>query len=234
MRYLLFHRIRDTTHRKDRKLSPIEVARLIQKAIESGATRKTCADRLQIGTTQVSAFLDLLKLTPEVQDLADWSGASTSGIPFSSLALLAALKEPSEQVRAARAILANRLSWKEVVQLIQVKNRSGKPIDESLGAVLKLRPKVETRHIFVGSITDDGVRLTLSHLTQAERDKFLKRALRKILGAREGYAGRLGTNKFTLVGPEEPAQLVDLTPDAFEAVLNEALREETRGNVLSN
>ncbi|MEK7994342.1 MAG: hypothetical protein AAB403_11115 [Planctomycetota bacterium] len=230
---LLLRSVR-THRRKARKLSPVEVARLIQKAIDSGATRKECADGLQIGTTQVSAFLDLLKLAPDVQDLADWGGTSASGIPFSSLGQLAGLKEASEQVRAARAILASRLSWKEVVQLVQLKKRSAKSIEESVDAVLKLRPEVERRHLFVGSITDDGVRLTLSRLTQGERDEFLGRALRKVLGAREGCLGRLGTQRFTLVGPEEPARMVDLSPDAFEAALNEALREETRRNALSD
>jgi hypothetical protein len=222
------------THRKDRKLSPIEVARLIQKAVSSGASRKECAGRLQIRTTQIAAFLDLLKLALDVQDLADWGGSSASGIPFSSLAQLAGLKEASEQIRAARAILANRLSWKEVVQLVQLKNRSNKSIEEAIEAILKLRPQVEKRHIFVGSIIHDAVRSVLSRLTQAERDKSLGRVLPKILGEREGYVGRLGTNNFTLVGPEEPARLVDLTPDAFETALNEALREEIGRDALSD
>jgi hypothetical protein len=222
------------THRKERKLRPLEVARLVQKAVDGGTTRKECSDGLQTAATQISRFLNLLKLPPNVQGLAIWGTSSASGIPFSSLAQLAGLKEASEQVRAARAILANRLSWKEVVQLVQLKNRSNKSIEEAIEAILKLRPQVERRHIFVGSIIYDAVRSALSSLTQAERDKSLGRVLPKILGEREGYVGRLGTNSFTLVGPEEPARLVDLSPDAFETALNEALREEIGRDALSD
>jgi len=221
-------------HRKTRKLSPAEVGRLIQKAIESGSTRKECADRLQIGATQVSVFLDLLKLSPEIQHLADWAGGSGSTVAFSSLAQLAGLKEQFDQPRAAEAILTHRLTWKEVVQLLQLKKRSGNTIDQCIDAVLKLRPQIETRHIFVGSIVEGALRSTLSRLPQLQRERLFERALRKVLGAAEGFAGRLGVSKFTIVGPRQPAALLGLDADRFETAINEVVAEEARGDVLSD
>lgn len=215
------------THRKERKLSPLEVAQLLQSAMDNGATRKECAERLQIGTSQVSAFLSLLNVSPEIQHLADWSNLSPSTIPFSSLAQLASLAQPSDQVRAAEAILAHRLSWKEVVQLVQVKNRSSQPIEDCIKAVLRLRPEIETRHIFVGSIIFEQLKGELSRLPQSERDQLLERAMRKVFGTREGFVGRLGPERVTIVGPADPAQLMGLSPDALESRLNELMMEDT-------
>ncbi len=215
------------THRRGRRLSPLEVARLLHKLICAGATRQACAARFQIGLTQVSAFLNLLKLAPEVQDLADWGNTSVSMIPFSSLAQLVGLREGTDQIQAARAILTHRLTWKEVVQLVQLRNRSGDSIEECITTVLKLRPEVERRHIFVGSVASEQLRRALVGSLQHERDELLRRSLKKILGTQEGFAVRLGLDRFTIVGSRDPARVLNAPPDVFERSLNDALVEES-------
>ena len=77
------------THRGSRRLSPLEVARLIDKALNSGATRKDCTQALQVSSTQISTFLKLLTLAPEIQYLAGWRGSKNATIAFSTMAELA-------------------------------------------------------------------------------------------------------------------------------------------------
>src|ERR1043166_6570687 len=92
------------THRRDRALSPLEVAELLEKALGAGATRRQIRSVLQLGSTEVSTFLRLLELDPGIRHLAGWSGKAKSTIPFSSLAHLAGLSR-SDQTAAAEAIL---------------------------------------------------------------------------------------------------------------------------------
>ena len=79
------------THRNERILSPLEVAQLLSKAISAGTSRKECAEALQIGTTQVSTFLKLVRLTSEIQHLSDWRGTAGASIAFSTLTELGQL-----------------------------------------------------------------------------------------------------------------------------------------------
>lgn len=210
------------THRGERKLSPVEVAGLLNKAIEAGANRKECSQALDVGPTQMSTFLRLLRLAPEVQHLADWGEGSGSTIPFSSLAQLASLEARAQDV-AARAILGHRLTWKEVVQLVQVVGRSGKAIEQCIDDVVRLRPEVEIRHLFIGSLTSESLQTSLATVSQAERDSLLAEALRGILGMSEGLSGRLGTSNFTLTWDKNPAEVAGLSADAFEKAVGESV-----------
>ena len=117
------------THRKSRRLSPLEVARLLAKAVAAGATRHDCATALGLGMTQVRTFLKLLDLEAEVQHLADWKGTKNATIPFSTLAELARLA-PQDQMQAVDSVLRHGLFWKEVVQIVQIADRSDKAIGE--------------------------------------------------------------------------------------------------------
>ncbi len=212
------------THRVQRHLSPLEVSQHLKKAIDGGSTRKECAADLQLGTTQVSEFLRLMNLTPEIQYLADWGRLTESTISFSSLALLVSLL-PKDQIRAAEAILAHRLSWREVVQLVQIANRSRKAVGECIDAVVKLRPEIETRHLFIGSITSERLKMSLADLVQHGRDKLMEKALRKVLSPSVDVSGRLGVKNFTIVGSKNPAQILNMNADAFERAINDMLLE---------
>ena len=45
------------THRSERRLSPLEVACLLDRALSCGGSRKECSDVLGISLTQVGTFL---------------------------------------------------------------------------------------------------------------------------------------------------------------------------------
>ena len=63
-----------------------------------------------------------------------------------------------------------------------------------------MRPTIERRYVFIGSIIDQNAENVLIELTQAERDLILASGI-KLLDLR-GTTGRLGKKFFTLVGDE--------------------------------
>ena len=63
-----------------------------------------------------------------------------------------------------------------------------------------MRPKIERRYVFIGSVVDQTVVNALIDLTQTERDSILKSAIERL--DLRGATGRLGKRFFTLVGDE--------------------------------
>lgn len=210
------------THRGDRPLSPFEVAQLLNKTLAAGSTRKEAAEALGIGQTQVATFLKLRDLAPEIRHLADWGGSSNASIAFSSLAELSRLPRPA-QIETADAILRYGLTWKEVVQLVQIADRSAKSVAQCIEEVLQLRPQIETRHLFVGAITSESMRQHIEGCMQIERDKMLENALAALLGRKNLASGRLGAANFTVMSSQSLPQLLGIDPDELERAVNDAL-----------
>lgn len=214
------------THRNERPLSPMEVSRLLQKALRAGATRSDLRNELQVGATAVARFLRLQQLTPELQHIADWGGSSQSGIAFSALSEIAKLPGPDQPI-VGRAVLEHRLTWNEVVQVVQIAERSNLPIEDVIEKVLRRRPEIERRHVFIGAITDPKLSSRLATLSQAERDQLLRRSIARIAPGLEGHVqGKLGPQKFTIVGTVDPAAITNRSADEFEADLNRNLESE--------
>lgn len=211
------------THRKTRRLSPLEVARLLAKALETGVTRRDCAIELGLGQTQVGTFLKLLNLAVEIQHLADWKGTKNATIPFSTLAELARLA-PSDQIEAVSSVLRHGLTWKEVVQIVQIANRSTKTIGECITNVLNLRPTIVTRHLFFGAITSDCLMSDMKTIDQGERDRLFSRALNRLVGSSYSTQGRLGESKFTIMSDHDLPGLLGTDPDELEETINEILK----------
>ena len=210
------------THRGDRRLSPLEVARLLDKALGAGTSRRECAAALGVGTSQIGTFLKLLVLASDIQHFADWRGTKSASIPFSTLAELARLS-PQDQVPAARSVLRHNLTWKEVVQLAQIADRSGKGIEECIADVLKLRPQIETHYLFVGAIISDSLRHDLGTLSQRDRDRLIAQTFFRLTGPDYGVRGRLGAEEFTVLSQHDLPRLLNVEPDELEEIVNDAL-----------
>jgi hypothetical protein len=211
------------THQSKRRLSPVEVARLIAKSMASGMTRRRCAAVLGIGSTQVSVFLKLMDLADDIQHLADWRGTENAAVPFSTLAELARLNA-GDQVEAAAAVLRYSLTWKEVVQLVQIAKRSDNNIDECIANVVKLRPTVTTQYLFVGAITDKGLLCDLQGMAQTQLDQLLEQALATFTDPVIATKSRLGLREFTILSDHDLRILLDLDADELEQIVNESLR----------
>ena len=218
------------THRARRHLSPLEVARLLRKALDAGTTIVQCVEELAIGPTQIRAFLKLLDLTPEIQHLADWKGKKAATISFTSLAQLARLHH-TDQREVAEAILRHRMTSSEVIQLVQIMQRSGRSASDCIADALRLRPEVETRHLFVGSITSDTTKENVGTLHQGRRDYLIAQVLGEITNGDYEASGRLGPRDFVILSNHDLSTLLGLDPDELENLVNRGLE---RGLGLSN
>jgi len=212
------------THAAKRPYTPVEVGAEFMKAARAGATLEQCAQAVQLrGTSMVSRFVRLLKLHPDVQHLIGW-GQSGATISFTSAWRLTQLSA-ADQVSACNAILQHQLTSPEVEQLIQLRRRSGKSVAECTKAVLRMRPVVERRHIFIGAVTPSEVRTRLTKMLQSDRDKLLRKAVRQCFPKLREFASRLGSGRFTIVVGQQTASLLTEGRQNFEAAINTALQK---------
>lgn len=213
------------THRGNRRLSPIEVAEAMEAGINAGTSVQQLASALLLeDSTMITRFRRLLRLTSAIKHLVGWGGKSSLFVETASA--IARLQSQEEQEIVAKAVLEYRLSKKEVYQVVQIQERSGKPITECIEDVLRMRPQIEKRHILIGAIISPNVREVLIQMKQQERDQFLKNTL--ILHAPElpPWEGHLGIDRFTLVGSEDFSVTVQGLPGGFEEAVNLYLETE--------
>ena len=213
------------THKSDRPLSPCEVALLLEKSLSAGEPVAECASTLGIGTTTIRTFRSLLDIAPEVRHLAGWRGSKETTIPFSTLSELVRLSVP-DQREVVRAILQHQMNWKEIRQVVQIKIRSGSRVVDCITDVLQLRPKVETRYIFVGSVTSSEVMKTIDSYSQRKRDALMRRSLNVIFGNGYSVGARLGAMDFTILSDQDLGGLLGLGPDELEGLINQNLEQQ--------
>lgn len=187
------------THKKGRPLSPIEVGSLLRKARDAGVSLDDCAKAIQLdGTGHIGRFLRILDLPDDLRHLVDW-GVGEHFIGFTSAVELARLGNSRDQHVVADAILSEGLNSKEIRQVAQLRERSGRTIEVCIKEVLGMRPTIEKRYVFIGMVAEESI-TELAKLTQVARNSILASGIER-LGLR-GATGRLGPRFFTLVGDE--------------------------------
>ncbi|QBY54450.1 hypothetical protein [Cupriavidus oxalaticus] len=207
------------SHKAERRLSPAEVGLLIERALAAGKSSQELSNLLGIGVTQLKEFVKIAGLSPDVRDMAGWSGRKqgfANTIPFSSLAQLSGL-DSVDQRRAAEAILSHALTWKEIVQVMQLHRRAARDLDDCVREVVGMRTEVEIRYVLFGSIDDVMLRNRLAGLVQRDRDELLRSTLPD-LGSLSNLvsASRLGSSSFVLVGTADLAASEGTTPEEIE------------------
>lgn len=218
------------THKKGRPLSPIEVATLLHRACDAGHTLGECAREIRIHETGLARFLSILNLPEDIQHLVGW-GSGRDMIGFSCAAELVRVRGTDNQRVVANAVLANGLNGKEVRQVAQLLARSGRPVAACVEEVLGMRPRIERRYVFIGSIIDEDVQSALSECSQRERDAILAAGMEHI-GLIAG-SGRLGRRVFTVVGDERfEAAMKDVGKENIEARLRTYLSESVENGDL--
>lgn len=216
-------------HRKKRILTPVEVAEGIKVLRDNRMTTKNIRELLMLeNDSMILRFERLLELSPDIRYLIDW-GQSSSSIAFTSASEIAKLKDFEEQKLLADVIIKERLSKAEVVQIIQTKKRSKKPLSTCIDEAIKLRPQIDRKYVYLGAITDEDLLILLSQMTQLERDRLLERSFTDIIPQTVQWEGRLGTDRFTLVGPEDFADHIQKMTPSFEERINSLLRESMKG-----
>ncbi len=186
-------------HRKERLLSPVEVGALLQRACDAGSSLDECAKETWIDATGVRRFLRILDLPDDLRHVISW-GSPRDAVGFSCATELTRLPKADDQRTVAEAILANGLNSKEVRQVVQLRERSRRPVSECVKEVINMRQAIDRRYVFIGTILDRGAQRALAELPQRERDAMLAAGVEKI--GLKGASGRLGPKIFTLVGDE--------------------------------
>ncbi len=211
------------SHRDTRPLTPVEVGEAVQTAIAAGTSLQEVAEFLHLEDTSVlTKFVRLMRLSPSVRHLVDW-GRSDSTIGFTAASEVARLADLDAQLELCQAGLKHRLGSAEMKQILQLHNRSRRPLSECIEEILRLRPKVEQLHVLIGVVTEPKVRDHLTRCPQAERDKLLHSAVKTAYPVIGRFGGRLGTDRFTVTG--DKAVSAELTKEGrdFEAKINTAL-----------
>ena len=211
------------THRARRLLSPVEVANLFAKILAGGGSLDDCADAARLeGTTIVTRFMRLLKLPRAVRHLVDW-GSRPGTIGFSAGSELARLDDEADEEVVGRSILVHRLSGSEVRQVVQLRRRSERSIDECVKEVVETRVRIERRYVYIGAVTIPALRAVLQMMTQGQRDELLVSAIKRVLTAKDIAVSRLGPEQFTLVGGEDFGSAMSQMKDVLEQKVNSAL-----------
>lgn len=213
------------THKKGRPLSPIEVGLILRSARDAGFSLRDCATAVNLkGTGHIGRFLRVLNLPHDLQHLVDW-GTGKDFIGFSAAVELERLPDANAQRAVARSILSDGLNSKEVRQVGQLRMRSGRTIDACIKEILGMRPMVERRYVFIGSVVDQNVLSALTKISQGKRNSILESGI-QLLGLR-GATGRLGKRFFTLVGDERfNASMKKIGKERIEARLRTEISEK--------
>ena len=216
------------THKSTRPLSPVEVGKYVQRALDAGETRATVAEKLLLDdTTVIGRFVRLPSLPPQVQQLVGW-GADPATVSFTSASDVARLKSASAKIVLAKAALENQLNKSEILEVVQISERSNRSIESCIEAVLNQRPIVERRHVIIGELQSDSLNETLKHMSESQRNNLLLSALARyglntsILGA------KLGDGYFLFVGDDAFHTVITSLPGGFEESITEYLMRELR------
>lgn len=210
------------THQSERTLSPVEVAEFFEKTINAGTTVEELSEEVLLNPTMIARFRRLLSLAPEIQHLIGWGGVSQ--ISFSTASEIARLKTSEEHRFLAKSTLEHELSKNEVIQIIEVRNKFGKPIDECVEEILKMRPRIIKRYLFVGAVKSSDIQDRLTEMPQEGRNALFKKAVMSNYPDLPYWEGQLGIKGFNLIGGEDLDQaLSKLSPD-FESTINDYLK----------
>ena len=214
------------TRKSVRPLSPVEVGKLIQKALDAGEKREEVADRLHLdGSTVIARFIHLLSLPTQVQHLIGW-GSDPTTLSFTAASMIARLHSNQEQSTLAKASLENQLNKSEIIQVVQIRQRSGDPIENCIKAVLGQRPIIEKKHLIIGELRSEKLKKELKKILQLERNNLLQSTLERYVPDIPCLGGKLGEVYFLLVGDDQFYTAIMSLPGGFEKSITEYLMQE--------
>jgi hypothetical protein len=219
------------TQSGQRKLSPTEVARLLEVAKNNGASVRELAELVHLeGPTMIGRFMKLNALVPEASVMVDW-GASNVTIGFSSAVEIARLPD-AEQVPAAVSAIGNHLTRTEAKELVQLRLRSGRPLDDCVREVVGMRPRLERINVFLCKVAERAVSDQLGSLGQADRDALLATVLeRECPELTSRIDVRLGVDSFIIAGDDSTAEVLRTHFVDLELEVTSLLNQELRPHV---
>ena len=195
----------------NRPLTPMEVAKCFQRALDEGQSKKDIAEACLLdGTSMLPRFTKLLELSEKLHSLVRF-GSESASLSFTQATEIAKLKSFDQQEELALLVIENNIPKKEIISIRQLLERSDKPLKDAVADILKSRPKVETITMLGGSVTDVELREKLTSFTQLQRDEILSIALENLKLPSKGH---LDVDKFILF--TTPGSDIGMSLDSLE------------------
>ena len=177
--------------KRERPLTPIEVASLIQRLIkENNEPLHIISARLGLGrgktqdiykktdTSQISIFLDLLKLSKRSQKVLGYGRSDSDKISFSTGAQIAKLTDFDEQDKVIQSSLEKGIKKKEARKIVQYRKTHPKvTIEECIKKILKIRPVEKVTNVVCCTL-EEKFRNTI----EPKQDKLVKSLRTKLNG----------------------------------------------------
>lgn len=135
------------TKRKKRSADLLTIAENCEYLVKLYGSQKTVAERVGISTEMIRELLIALKLPTKIQELV----AARKIDSIDIIREISALKEPSEQIAAAEALIGS--SSKDVRDIKRLVKSANLPAGEAKKTIINAKPK--GLHIFVIDF-DDG------------------------------------------------------------------------------
>ncbi len=212
------------SHRKIRAAMPVKVAELFDKAIKHGATKRDCANFVHFDDTgMVSRFLKLLVLVPDIKLLVDW-GKSGTTIGFTTAVEIGRLDKEIQPL-IAKLLLKHQLISKEVRMVIRLYFQNKNNFETCVEQVLRLRPTITTRQVYIGAILSSKLSDSLREMTQDDRNDLFKTVLKRYLPNIQNCGNRLSEERFLVVGGKIVSKELDSLEGGFEKFINDLLKK---------
>ena len=214
------------THRTVRRLSPAEVALLIQRALWS-YDKAGLADALGLrDASMVGRFDALNQLDPDLRELVEW-GSKPGSVSMSVASELAPIRPRGERRKAFKAALDYGLSKRDAQQLKQSHRREFGDMDDCIRAALNAKPRVERTEVIVGAINDDKVQQVLQSMPPVERAAAFEGILSEEFPSVRRLGSVLNVRYFSIsLDPEDSEELRNiLGNETLENAVSRLLRE---------
>lgn len=139
------------TKRKKRNVDLITVAKSFEYLVRLYGSQNAVAKRVGLHSEMVRQFRSLLKLSEEVQEIIADRRIDKLDVAYR----ISMIKEPSEQIEAAKGI-ADLHESKDIRDVIRMIEKAGYSTKESIERIIEAKPK--GLHIFVMDFDDRAYR----------------------------------------------------------------------------
>jgi len=189
------------THLRNRRLSPVEVARLLKRLRDARATLNEISKEIELGSSIVSRFLLLNRLPPKFKDLVAW-GHNKEKISFTqaSFSMMVDASE-TERIFLLEKVLEEGLNRHELEKIKDLKSRTELTIEQVINEILNDRVIEIKRNMMIGFI-DIDVKPIINKMDAETIDFEFKKLLKIIFPLVDIYSAKINTKRFSLTTDE--------------------------------
>lgn len=140
---------------RNRPLSPVEVAGLIQRMMKEGMSVQEVSERVSVSKDTISRILSLSKLPPEYRNAVVWGTSTDCGVSFSTAAKVARLDQDDMAILLGAA-MAHKFTKKEIEDVVALRRaRRGLDMCGCIEKVKSVRVRTEPKHMYVITVSRD-------------------------------------------------------------------------------